>query len=80
MHEIYRKYLDQELRRFLIIVFKDEKGYLLKIFLHREAVHQFPFDAPNQDMKRISEMSAGSFEKFVEIAREWILENYQVNP
>jgi hypothetical protein len=76
MHETYREYLDQNSRRFLIIVFKDEKGYFLKIFLHRVLVYQFPFDAPDEDINMDSEVPVKSFDKFIKIARGWILTNY----
>ena len=47
MHESCRGYFIQNNRRFLIIIFKDEKGYLLKVFLQREAVYQFRFEEPD---------------------------------
>jgi hypothetical protein len=76
MHEAYREYLDRNSRRFLIIVFKDEKAYLLKIFLHRAALHQFRFDTPKADITIEAEAPAKPFEKFVQSAREWIVANY----
>jgi hypothetical protein len=76
MHETYREYIIQGSLRFLIIVFKDDNEYLLKIFLHRMAVYQFPIDAPGEDTTGISGVSGNPFEKHVTTAREWILANY----
>ena len=61
---------------FLIIIFKDEKGYLLKVFLQREAVYQFPFDAPDAKIEMVEQPPDKSFGKFIETAKEWILKNY----
>jgi len=80
MHETYREYIIQGSLRFLIIVFKDDNDYVLKIFLHRMAVYQFPIDVPNEDITSISGVPVNPFEKHVTTAREWILANYQVNP
>lgn len=76
MHETYREYLEHGSLRFLIIVFNEDKKYLLKIFLHRVAVYQFPIDAPNEDATRLSEEPMASFEKHIKTAREWVLSNY----
>lgn len=76
MHETYREYLEHQDRRFLIIVFKSEKRYFLKVFLHRMVVYQLPFDISHEDINSISQLPVSAFEKFIEIAREWILENY----
>jgi hypothetical protein len=76
MHETYREYLDQDDRRFLILIFKDERGYLLKVFLHRVEVYQFRFEVPEGEVAMASGVSAPCFEKFIKSGKDWILSNY----
>ncbi|HEY4150322.1 MAG TPA: hypothetical protein VGM41_15390 [Chitinophagaceae bacterium] len=76
MHEYYREYLEHNNLRFLIIAFNEQDEHVLKVFLHRMLVHQFPFNARVDHTNVVYEQPAKSFEKFVERGRKWVRENY----
>jgi hypothetical protein len=76
MQEVYREYFLVDGKVFLIVIFKDEEGYELRIFFDKKVIHQFSFMITEDVYHGMLQYSpVNPFDEMIGKVKEWIIEN-----
>ena len=76
MKELYREYYLVDGKMFIIVIFKDEEGYELRIFYNKDVIHQFSFLITEDVYHGMLQYSpVNPFDEKIAKVKEWIVEN-----